>query len=947
MVDIKVLKAQQWVNATYRGVAGYVRCPENGRTGLSTMHSLIMGLQHELGISPVAPRFEPSTMEKFQALGEIGFKSEHNPKIVEILEHGLFCKGYCGVEPSSYGCYTEVTIEAVKKLRSNMGIPQGDGTINVQIAKCILNMDAYVVVAGGTDRIREIQRWLNGRYWQRSAYSICPADGIYSRSVQKALIIAMQYELGLEPTGNFDADTRAELQSHSFAKGSTGIFVQLFSAACVFNEPIGTYRTNQRDIFDDGLTEYVRAFQRFSQLPENGTCDYQTWSQLLVSTGDPDRPAAGSDTRFEITASRAEWLVNNGYRIVGRYLYNPPGSKLDKDIKPGELQNMFVAGLRVFPIYQDNARRLCDFSYSTGYQHALNAHTRAVGYGFNKGTVIYFAVDYDATQNEIGSAIVPYFQGVVAGLTNRGKRYLHGVYGSRNVCKNVTEQTFARYSFVSGMSSGFSGNLGFTLPSNWSFNQIKEFKVTNGGNSFYLDRDVWRTDSDPGTASVNDPVSPADAFIAYIQTLYDIALAYKSDRSASQLVMEYVRHAAHGGKGMLDFVGGYDEGFVRHVEEKGIGIMKTFKDPFTGYDLGTEHMMATANGHFLIPQENNSQLVNGGDVAGWAGDLMTFYADWRNSEEQYTSGQAFCKAKLANPGVESSFGFDDLIEDADGYLIARAVRNGKSIVEAVRDHYNGNGGLHRFNNYFAQRWETAENAKSAAHNTLTTSGSTLEPARKKLITMAGAKLPSMLINLPGESEKLDGFEQGFVDALLARRDMEKSKLLTKKDSILEATSIKDSSSITVAESGGNSNKQNSTANPQLASSPLSFFSNQDSNADTKNKDKLQEAGWEQSSAIQYSESDIKNVIKIQTLWRGMLTRQTYCNLKFIATYFDTLINFMKDKMGVPITENSTSKAADLINKFRDQSQLFSTYNEAKLLAQECQDNSNILANMSI
>ncbi|WP_219816654.1 glycoside hydrolase domain-containing protein [Arthrobacter sp. ZGTC131] len=164
---------------------------------------------------------------------------------------------------------------------------------------------------------------------------------------------------------------------------------------------------------------------------------------------------------------------------------------MDKEIKPGELNVIFGAGLKVLPIYQDNARLLSDFTYSQGYQHAVRAHQLAASYGFNRGTVIYFAVDYDATQEDIDAAIIPYFQGVQAGLASNGKKYVHGVYGSRNVCLNVTAKTFARYSFVSGMSWGFSGNLGFPLPANWSFNQIKEFTVTNGADAFDLDNDVW------------------------------------------------------------------------------------------------------------------------------------------------------------------------------------------------------------------------------------------------------------------------------------------------------------------------------------------------------------------------------------------------------------------------------------------------------------------------
>jgi hypothetical protein len=36
---------------------------------------------------------------------------------------------------------------------------------------------------------------------------------------------------------------------------------------------------------------------------------------------------------------------------VGRYLDEHPEGTLDKEIKPGELQTIFEAGLRCFPIW--------------------------------------------------------------------------------------------------------------------------------------------------------------------------------------------------------------------------------------------------------------------------------------------------------------------------------------------------------------------------------------------------------------------------------------------------------------------------------------------------------------------------------------------------------------------------------------------------------------------
>ncbi|MFI1869373.1 glycoside hydrolase domain-containing protein [Streptomyces jumonjinensis] len=793
-MDAKVLDAQKWVNATYGSVAGYKRCPEDGRTGWSTMEALTMGLQHELGISPLVASFGPTTIAKLQALGDIGFGWNTNSNIVRIIQHGLFCKGYWGA--NGFGEYGAVTTEAVKNLRLDMGLPDGGmGTAGGQttpaIFKCILNMDAYVRVGTGTDEIRSIQRWLNGRYWQKGAYSIGPCDGIYSRDVQKALMTGLQYELGIAtPNGNFGPATQAALKTKNLAQGDSGIFVEMFSAACVFNSPVpsggsdpGT-PTTWRSTFDAKLAEWVSVFQAFSKLwPESGRGDYQTWAQLLVSTGDPDRDVNGSDTRFEITPSRAKYLKDNGYLLVGRYVYDPPGSTLDKEIKPGELKTIFDAGLRVFPIYQDNARRLSDFTYTAGFQHALKAHDACVGYGFNRGTTIYFAVDYDATQQEIDSSpegIVAYFHGVAAGLVSKGKRYVHGVYGSRNVCANVTRKTNARYSFVSGMSWGFSGNLGFPLPANWSYNQIKEFKVVNGADTFDLDRNAV-SGADPGEGAVNQPTGPADGFISYIQQLYQVAQEYgKGD--PNKLVMEYVRHKSYGGGDWEFLIGPYDNGFVKFANSKGMYVAREFTDPYTGHELGAEHLMASANGHYVSWKPANPRSVNEGDVAGWGGDLMTFYAEWRHATTAYPSGHAFAMAKLAKIGVASSFGFNDLIEDADAWLLADAVRGatgrpGKDIATAVRELYHLGGGLKRFQRYWQGRFNgNATDAKFLTHNILTASDDLeVVAAHGALITWRGGikTLPAML-----SAGELEPFEQGFVDTLLARIGAEGRKAAT-------------------------------------------------------------------------------------------------------------------------------------------------------------------------
>jgi len=584
-------------------------------------------------------------------------------------------------------------------------------------------MDAYILLGGGREIVTDIQRWLNGRYWTRPAYFIGPCDGHYSRDVQQALMRALQYELGIaEPTGNFGPATKAGLQANPQSVGRSGPITQLFHAACIFNEPVsGTSGVGFRDNYTSATAAFVSAFQRFSALPDTGTGNFATWAQLLVSTGDPDRPADACDTRFTITATRASALYSAGYRAVGRYLDEAPGGTLDKEIKPGELETIFRAGLRCFPIWQYNARELADFSYSSGYQHGLLAHDRGVFYGFNRGTVIYFAVDYDATDPEITSNIVPYFHGVRGALKSRGSRYVFGVYGSRNVCARVSAEAFVAHSFVSGMSWGFSGNLGFPLPLNWSFNQIKEFQFSAGGDVFDLDRVVHRPGGDFGVDSINRGTTSVDEFVSYVGAVYSLALGYDSAR-ASKLTLEWLRYPKYNDAQWRTIFEGVDEGFVQACRDAGLRPASDYDypDPTFGVPISVDHLSATANA-YLLKGSGERAGITLGDLGGWCGDLITFYGEWVRDEEQNRDGYAYAMDRLAKPNVATTFMLNDLIEDADGHYVGMTVRSNIPVDTAFRNLLTGNGGSHssRFTTFFNNRYGTMADTNNAAVACLT------------------------------------------------------------------------------------------------------------------------------------------------------------------------------------------------------------------------------------
>jgi peptidoglycan hydrolase-like protein with peptidoglycan-binding domain len=521
LADIYIFDAQKWVNATYKDAPGYIKCPENGRTGWSTVLSLTQGLQHEHGISPTVQNFGPGTFDAVKARNTLP-SAETNSRLVRIYTGALWCKGYWSA--TNQGYWNGDSQTALENLYRDAGLSYDDFSMRNKmwphIVKALMRMDQFRLVPRGDINIQGIQQRLNTRYVAGigiPAMSLVPCDGIYSRDVQQGFMMAIQYEVGIDLNsinGYFGPGTQAGLKGTGSGR-LTGDLRYLFRSGCYFNSPTMVPGANRQvplmyrpeDIGTDTETsthlEWVRAFQSFSQIPVTGTNDYTTWAQLLVSSGDTSRPATGCDCITEITAERGKQLKDAGYQIVGRYLdeHLPPSDPfyLGKALKPGEPQTILNAGLRFFPLFQYNGTQLENFTYDKGYDQGKKAHQKAVEHRVPSGTCIYFAVDYDAMDYDIDTNIKPYFQGVKAGLAELGNRYTFGVYGSRNVCIRVSLEVGARWSLVSGMSWGYSGNLGFPLPENWSFNQIREFEFQPG---WGLDHDVWRQGADPGVSAL-------------------------------------------------------------------------------------------------------------------------------------------------------------------------------------------------------------------------------------------------------------------------------------------------------------------------------------------------------------------------------------------------------------------------------------------------------------
>lgn len=749
-MDLKILETQNWLNSTYGGHSQWVTVPTNGQTGWPTIYGLTRALQIELGIATLSTNFGSGTMSALTSqVGSIGPNTGNSkPNVVRIAQGGLWCKGYSG--GWTWGTYDATVQASVLSMTGAMGL-NPSGVIAPKVMRSLLTMDAYVTLSGGSAAIREAQQWLNGKYWGRRDFPILPCDGLFSRNTQQGLMFAIQYEIGMADgtaNGNFGTGTKNGISAQGgVSLGSSDTsksWVRLFQAALRFNG----YESPFDGVFGAGTKSVTEAFQSFVELPVTGSGTFSTWASLLVSMGDDSRPGTASDMATQLTPALCNALYGAGYRTVGRYI-----SVLSKRYVPGELETIFDAGLKTFPIMQENNTEAADFTYEKGLDHGFQAARRLRQLGFKSDTTVFFSVDYDATDDGISARVIPFFEGVKTAMSMTRVDYNIGVYGTRNVCSRVISSGHASEAFVASMSWGWSGNLGFPLPAAWSYDQIKNYTLP--GTNMEIDKNIQSVRASPAGASDVTPVpienGAWDPF--YWMTTHLTVLAERTNhlanvRGQAHSVLRYIHDKEPAyrtfqfelylppptGQGTPE----YDLYAVLPVraEELESAVTETAFVPSYpvpgGIPAGTSHMAVTARGYALYGRPATPSQVDFADLGGWALDLATLWGDFiteRATPSPATWQQTFdwfsahLGVRDANPGTSRSFNFDDLVGDIDGYLIGSRMsdqpeRTLDSIVREVR-RLSINSPTWRFQTFLTERFGgSTSSAHSAAEDAL-------------------------------------------------------------------------------------------------------------------------------------------------------------------------------------------------------------------------------------
>lgn len=706
MADERVLQTQQWLNQTYGNNPKFVLVDEDGNTGNLTVKGLIRALQIELELE-VDGTFGNGTVNAFNTLFpnglgvEVEASSQQVTNIIYILQGGCYCKGY---NPFGFtGKYNTTTANAIEKLQSDIGLESTNGITTGILMKVLLNTDAYVLVAKGDFKIREIQQALNRKYSDYIGY--IPTNGIYERNTNKALIKALQKEIGVTVDGGWGQETIAALpvlQRNGTVKNKQTVYLLQYSLYCNGFDPNG---------FDGGygagVQKAVKNFQTFVKLEADGACGKQTWASLLISYGDKNRTTHVCDTRFEITSDRAKILKNNGYTVVGRYL---TGGDF-KELRDGEIERMLSEGINMFPIFQENARQASDFTATKGREHAHKAIEAATKKGVPLGSIIYFAVDYDAMDIEVTTNILPYFESIKTvfnSAIDNIYRYKIGVYGARNVCSRVSENGYAISSFVSDMSSGFSGNLGYKLPQNWNYDQIANVTITDPiYGSLEIDKNIY-SGNDAVVSDVNK-----NLYTHYkLKELYDLAYKRTSNiKEANRLVLDFLRGEKYKGFGFDQIAGIVDDKYINSVKENLPHITpKNMIVDCIDISFDMTHFAVVAES-YIVNFVGMIEEVR--EYAGWAGDLCQLGAQMQKNYDEnkhlFTESEVmqlvgcnddeFAKSLKFDNARGTGFDLEDLYNDMDGAVFGKRISD-ESLPNIFKDYYIDKNYFRRANLFY-------------------------------------------------------------------------------------------------------------------------------------------------------------------------------------------------------------------------------------------------------
>lgn len=165
----------------------------------------------------------------------------------------------------------------------------------------------------------------------------------------------------------------------------------------------------------------------------------------------------GLDANHDVS-NYAAALKKKGFDFVIRYYSH----NTEKNLSLPDAVALSRAGLQIGAVWETTGTHASFFNLAQGLADGAAAYALAKQkIGQPDGSAIYFAVDYDASANDIVNPISDYFRGIQKAFQAASvdqPSYKVGVYGSGDCCDSLLKNHLAQLSWLS-QSTGFSGSV--------------------------------------------------------------------------------------------------------------------------------------------------------------------------------------------------------------------------------------------------------------------------------------------------------------------------------------------------------------------------------------------------------------------------------------------------------------------------------------------------------
>jgi hypothetical protein len=172
------------------------------------------------------------------------------------------------------------------------------------------------------------------------------------------------------------------------------------------------------------------------------------------------------DVNIDVTP-HLEALAKAGVTGIIGYL-NPHGTT-SKVITPARARAIAKAGMTLALVSEgwgDFAHG--DISAQAGKRDGLAALASLAKLGAQPGACVYFAVDTDASVNQINGLVIPYFKAIQAAFASSGYRV--GVYASGAICEATLGNKSADLAWLAA-PTGWLGSREFAKSHKWALHQ--------------------------------------------------------------------------------------------------------------------------------------------------------------------------------------------------------------------------------------------------------------------------------------------------------------------------------------------------------------------------------------------------------------------------------------------------------------------------------------------